>query len=49
MNDSEEEFHRCEGCFTERVCRYYPKRGLWLCTKGPGKCWRRRAVITIRK
>jgi len=38
-----EEFRRCSFCYTERACRYYAQRDVWLCS-GPSKCWRRRVT-----
>ena len=39
-----EEFHKCAFCYTERTCRYYANRDMWLCTTGPSGCWRRRVT-----
>jgi ribosomal protein L37AE/L43A len=42
-NEQEYELHRCDGCHTDRLCREY--KGLWLCLKGPAKCYRKRQAI----
>ena len=40
----DDEFRKCAFCYTERTCRFYPPRNLWLCTTGPSGCWRRRVT-----
>ncbi len=43
----DDEFRKCAFCYTERTCRYYSQRGIWICLKGPSKCWRRRVTGKI--
>jgi len=38
---------KCNGCGMYRLCREY--EGLWLCTDGPAKCWKRRKAVKAKK
>ena len=41
-----ESLTKCAGCYSYRLCREY--EGLWLCLKGPAKCWKRRKMVKAK-